>query len=278
GTARQKNFSPGSWVLVDAVVVLHHTSLDRSERLPPPRQKKRGYLRVTAPRAPRTGAAKKYRFDRFFEPPPFFAFDLEPPFEPLLAPFREAALAPPDLRAPAFFFAPPPGLRALFAAPPFLAADLLAPDDFEALLAAGALGIPDGRPAELVEPVVLPAADDEPAPEGEVRPAMLDEVPLPKAPLEAGVEVPPKLELPPDPPKLPRPPAPPPLAPPPVSDESCFLPDPLGRPLLPLGAPPPKRSSSSSSSSSSPSLTTVASESASSSSSASSALSHRRSL
>ena len=34
GTARQKNFSPGSWVLVDAVVVLHHTSLDRSERLP----------------------------------------------------------------------------------------------------------------------------------------------------------------------------------------------------------------------------------------------------
>src|SRR6185295_12588501 len=197
------------------------------------------YLRVTAPRAPRTGAAKNYRFDRFFEPPPFFAFDLEPPFEPLLAPFREAALAPPDLRAPAFFFAPPPPLRALFAAPPFLAADFFAPDDFAALLPAllaGALEIPDGRLAELVEPVGLPAVEDEPAPRDEVRPAMLDEVPPPNPPLEAGVEVPPRL------------------------------------------APPPKRSSSSSSSSSSPSLTTVASESASSSSSASSALSHRRSL
>jgi hypothetical protein len=185
-------------------------------------------------------------------------------------PFREdalvAAFRPPDVffladffvleelaLLPAFFCAPPPVLA--------VAGRLVDGPAGVDVRAAGATP-PDevvrpGPPEVPPPPSPLDPVDDPP----NVPPVAPPPVPVARAPV----------------PVLPRPPPPPP--PPPVREDSCgFFPEPLGRPLLPLGAPPPKRSSSSSSSSSSPSLTTVASVSTSSSSSASSALSQRRSL
>src|SRR6476660_558986 len=109
--------------------------------------KKRGYLRVTAPWSARTGAAKNYRLERFFEPPPLRAPDLEPLFDRPAAAFRPDDFLPPDLRAADFFL--PPDLPALFrAVAPFLAPDFLPPED---LLA--------GLEAFRVDPLEDPEAD-----------------------------------------------------------------------------------------------------------------------
>jgi hypothetical protein len=212
-----------------------------------------------------------------FRAPPFFA----PPFRPPDA-LRAAGRDVPRFRAGDVFFAPdfrPPEepRDALDVLPPlFLEPSLdafprdplprddppdsvrLPPEDAPLLVPVDA-EVPDTkvlRPSDVEE--LPPAPPIEPPPEDE---------PLPNA--EPAPEV--------------APPAAPPLVlppkPPPVRVDSCFFPDPFGRPLRPRGAPPPNRSSSSSSSSpSSPSATTVASESTSSSSSASSALSQSRSL
>src|SRR3954471_1724301 len=263
------------------------------------------------------GGRENYRLDRFFEPPPLRPPDFDPPLDRLPEAFRADVFLPPDLRAPAFF-APPARDAVFRVPPAFFPVDFLPLEDRDALLVAFFLDPPDDPdvdplvdpdpdrlaeldgapvpPPEAIPPPDRPLLELDPVP---VRPELEaappptdgvreepnpDEVP-PNPPLGV-VEVPPSPELP-DEPELvpPRPPSPPPAAlppppalPPPASEDSCFLPDPFGRPLLPRGAPPPKRSSSSSSSSSSASLTTVASESVSSSSSASSALSHRRSL
>jgi hypothetical protein len=246
-----------------------------------PLRKKRGYLRVTALSEVRTGVAVwVYLRERL-------RLELRP-LDPLrlrgFAPPRARAvvrLLPPDFREPVFFadFLAPLFREAVFFAPldfflevgrdlellrppeAFRALDFPAPDDRDEVEVVELLLGIDGVRAAEVEPLPNPLLP-------------LVEVPPAPAPVIAPEEVPPKL-VPPRPGLLVPPLLP---SPPPVSVDSCRLPDPLGRPLLPLGAPPPKRSSSSSSSSPSSSATTVASESTSSSSSASSALSQRRSL
>ena len=230
------------------------------------------------------GGRKNYLRERPFEPELFpLPRALDPPLGRELAPRRvEAFLAAlPRLAFGALFLAlffpaafrpPAPDLALL--APDFCPAAFPVPEDLEALFAAF-LGVPPPLVGRGAGAELLPAATPPPlrALGGEPPRPLRAAPPAPAAldPLDA----PPEGALPNAP--LPDPAAPP--SPPPARDDSCRFPDPLGRPLLPLGAPPPKRSSSSSSSSaSSPSLTTVASESTSSSSSASSALSHRRSL
>jgi len=193
-----------------------------------------------------------------FRPPDFRAPDR---LDDLLDDFRP----PDDALRPDFF--PPDDLDAVFAAffrlPP--AAFRLLDPPVDPLV--GLLAEPDVPPER-----VAGLDDDPPLPNELGRPALAD-VPEPRPEVVPEEErLLPNAELPEAPPP-PMPPSPPPLLPPPVRDDSCFLPEPFGRPLLPLGAPPPKRSSSSS-----PSATTVASVSGSSSSSASSALSQRRSL
>lgn len=251
------------------------------------------------------GGTEIYRLERLFDPdfrPP--ARLLEPrdlDADPRPEDFRPPELRPPDFRAPPFLA--PDRLDFLAAAfrPPDddFRPDFRPPDDLEELREAFFLLPPlDLRLLELPDPLdpvedrllapdVLPVRADDPVEPDE--PALLPnelgrappEVPPPRPDaVPEDDEPPPNPELPeldPVPPPLKTLEAPPPL-PPPVSEDSCFLPEPFGRPRLPLGAPPPKRSSSSSSSSSSPSATTVASVSVSSSSSESSALSQRRSL
>src|SRR4051812_38253373 len=233
------------------------------------------------------------RFAADFLPPELRAADFRAPalraperldgrLEDFRAPddaFRPDFFPSEDLDAPpeVFLRPPPDDLRLLDPLEPLEPpAERLDPADVPALR----VELED--PAVRVEPEdplseeldrLAPPNEPLPAPEveagGTAAPAPPPNDPLPEAP-------PPVALLP--PPKAPPPGALPPPEPVPASDDSCFLPDPLGRPLLPRGAPPPNRSSSSSSSSSSPSATTVASVSASSSSSESSALSQRRSL
>src|SRR3954469_3757285 len=211
--------------------------------------------------------------------------------------FRPDFLVPEDLDAPAevFLRPPPEDLRLLDPPDRVDAPDLLAPPELPDALE------PPEPPADRLDPADVPALRvelEDPAVRVELEDPLSEELerlappnaPVPAPEVEAGgtaAPAPPPNDPPPEAPPpvalLPPPKAPPPVAlpppePVPAKDDSCFLPDPFGRPLLPRGAPPPNRSSSSSSSSSSPSATTVASVSASSSSSESSALSQRRSL
>ena len=160
-----------------------------------------------------------------FRAAPFLALFLAPAFFP-------ADLLPPDLDLAAF--RPPEDLRA---------PALFPPEDLEGLSVAFLL-VPTPEPdrGALVPLPVLRAGDAEPP--KELR-APAPEV-LPAAGALVGVVEGRTLPYP--VPPLVDPGVPPPPSPPPVRDDSCRFPDPLGRPLLPLGAPPPKRSSSSSSS------------------------------